>query len=168
MEKKFLMTDPNYPLINGLIGNNRALHETITAKTEAITIAEQRRREATAEAEHQQLKARTALRDNDDLSFQLSRAYARGSRESKRADAEAKRADELALALAERDAIILEWMQSNEAFRRLAREYGKELGVTDEQRTKDFDEHLLDVAEEDPDFKNTKATAKAKKRLGLT
>ena len=160
------MTDPNYPLINGLIGNNRALHETITAKTEAITIAEQRRREATAESERQQLKARQAARDNDDLSYNLNVAYAGWSKQTKRADAEAKRADELALALAERDAIILEWMQSNEAFKRLARQYGKELGVTDEQRQKDWDEHLLDVAEEDPDFANTKKTQGAKQRLG--
>ena len=161
------MTDPNYPLINGLIGNNRALHETITAKTEAITIAEQRRREATAESERQQLKARQAARDNDDLSYNLNVAYAGWSKQTKRADAEAKRADELALALAERDAIILEWMQSNEAFRRLARQYGKELGVTDEQRKNDWDEHVLDIAEEDSEkFGNTKVSQGAKKRLG--
>lgn len=69
-------------------------------------------------------------------------------------------------AIAERDAIILEWMQSNEAFKRLAREYGKKVGVTDEQRRIDFDNHLLDVAEEDPDFQNTKTTGRAKQRLG--
>lgn len=161
------MTDPNYPLINGLIGNNRALHETITAKTEAITIAEQRRREATAEAERQQLKARQAARDNDDLSYNLNVAYAGWSKQTKRADAEAKRADELALALAERDAIILEWMQSNEAFKRLARQYGKELGVTDEQQKNDVFEHVLDIAEEDPEkFEKTKGTQKARQHFG--
>ena len=161
------MTDPNYPLINGLIGNNRALHETITAKTEAITTAEQRRREATAESERQQLKARQAARDNDDLSYNLNVAYAGWSKQTKRADAEAKRADELALALAERDAIILEWMQSNEAFKRLARQYGKELGVTDEQQKNDVFEHVLDIAEEDPEkFEKTKGTQKARQHFG--
>ena len=57
-------------------------------------------------------------------------------------------------------------MQSNEAFKRLAKQYGKELGVTQEQYEKDVHEHRLDVAEEDPDFANTKVTAKAKSRLG--
>jgi len=69
-------------------------------------------------------------------------------------------------AIAERDAIILEWVQSNEAFKRLAREYGKKVGVTDEQRQVDFDNHLLDVAEEDPDFEKTDLTGHAKRRLG--
>lgn len=69
-------------------------------------------------------------------------------------------------AIAERDAIILEWMQSNEAFKRLARQYGKQVGATDEQRQIDLDNHLLDVAEEDPDFANTKRTQGAKQRLG--
>lgn len=69
-------------------------------------------------------------------------------------------------AIAERDSLILEWMQSNEAFKRLSREYGKKAGISDEQRRNDLDNHLLDIAEEDPDFTNTQRTQGAKKRLG--
>lgn len=69
-------------------------------------------------------------------------------------------------AVALRDSIILEWMHTNEGFKRLAREYGKRLGVTDEQRQADFDNHLLDIAEEDPDFAKTEKTADVKRRHG--
>lgn len=69
-------------------------------------------------------------------------------------------------ALAEKDALMLEWMHSNEAFKQLARNYGKKLGVSDEQRQKDFDNELLNAAEENPQFKDTKKSAGAKQRLG--
>jgi hypothetical protein len=67
--------------------------------------------------------------------------------------------------LAERDEIIVDWMHTNEAFKRLARQYGKDLGVKDEQRQKDLDAHVLDIVEEDDKFKNTTAANGAKKRL---
>jgi len=69
-------------------------------------------------------------------------------------------------AIAERDAIILEWMQANESFKRLAREYGKKLEISEEQQAIDVAEHVLDIAEEDPNFNNTKGTKNAKQRLG--
>lgn len=64
--------------------------------------------------------------------------------------------------LAERDAMLAEWMHSTEAFRRLARQYGKKLGVTDEQRAEDYANHVADLAEEDPKFANTKLAKEAK------
>lgn len=67
--------------------------------------------------------------------------------------------------LAEKDALILEWMHSNEAFKQLARQYSKKAGVTDEQRQEDFDNTLVDIAEEDPRFANTEKGARAKDRL---
>ncbi len=69
-------------------------------------------------------------------------------------------------AIAERDSLILEWMVTNEGFRRLAREYGKKIGVSDEQRQADFDNHVLDIVEEDKNLENTKSHQKAKQRLG--
>jgi hypothetical protein len=39
--------------------------------------------------------------------------------------------------LAQKDDLLKEWMHSNEAFKRLARKYGKKLGVSDEQRQMD-------------------------------
>ncbi len=74
--------------------------------------------------------------------------------------------DQLEAALAQQEALILEWMHSNEAFKRLARQYGKKIGVTDEQRQRDFDQNVLDIAEEDPKFADTKKTHGAKGRLG--
>jgi len=71
-------------------------------------------------------------------------------------------------AITEKDALILEWMHSNEAFKRLARQYGKKLGVTDEQRQNDFDNQVLDVAEEDPKFQKTELAQTKKKNAGTS
>ncbi len=68
-------------------------------------------------------------------------------------------------ALAERDAIIAEWMHTNEAFKRLARQYGKKLGLPDDQRQEDLDNHILNIAEEDPRFTETETAKRAKGRL---
>jgi len=68
---------------------------------------------------------------------------------------EARSAEQLAIrdaAIAEKDALILEWMHSNEAFKRLATQYGNKLGVTDEQRTEAYQKNILDAADEDPKF----------------
>ena len=67
------------------------------------------------------------------------------------------------VALAERDAIITEWMHSAEAFRRLQRQYGKKLGMTDEERQVDFDNAIRDLAEEDPRFSNTELVRNLKR-----
>lgn len=58
-------------------------------------------------------------------------------------------------ALAEKDALILEWMHSNEAFKRLARQFGKKLGVSDEERVDLLNQEILNAAEEDPKFEKT-------------
>lgn len=73
---------------------------------------------------------------------------------------------QMAQSLSEKDALILEWMHSNEAFKRLARQYGKKLDVSDEQRQTDFDNNILDIAEEDPSLAHTKKVAGARTRLG--
>jgi len=46
-------------------------------------------------------------------------------------------------------------MHSNEALKFLARHYSKQLGVSDEQRQKDFRLMILKTAEEDPRFTST-------------
>lgn len=70
-------------------------------------------------------------------------------------------------ALAERDALIREWMHSNEAFKRLARQYGKSLNITDEKRTSDFHNHVANVSEEDPKFANTALGADIRAKLKI-
>lgn len=59
-------------------------------------------------------------------------------------------------ALAMKDELLKEWMHSNEAFKRLARKYGKKLGVGDEQRQIDLDDCVIESAEEKPEFQETK------------
>lgn len=71
----------------------------------------------------------------------------------------------LATALAEKDALILEWMHSNEAFKRLAKSYGKKLGVSDEQQVTDYREEVVDVSEENPKFAKSDLTVRVKKNL---
>jgi hypothetical protein len=70
-------------------------------------------------------------------------------------------------AIKEKDALILEWMHSNEAFKKLARQYGKKLGVTDEQRQQDFDQAVVDVSVENPKYAKTEIVELKKKRLGI-
>lgn len=63
-----------------------------------------------------------------------------------------------------KEALLKEWMHSNEAFKRLARKYGKKVGVSDEQRQNDLDDQILEVAEEKPEFAATDTLARAKAR----
>lgn len=54
-----------------------------------------------------------------------------------------------------KDGLITEWMLSNEAFKRVARKYGKSIGLTDEERVEDYQETIMDIAEEDPAYNET-------------
>ena len=72
---------------------------------------------------------------------------------------------QMAQSLSEKDALILEWMHSNEAFKRLAKQYGKKLDVSDEQQKEDRANAVLDAAEEDTRFENTDLGGKAKASL---
>ena len=72
----------------------------------------------------------------------------------------------LKTALNERDALLLEWMHGNVAFKKLAQQYGKKLGITEQQQSLDVLEKVLDAAEEEPQFQVTKVVAKARNALG--
>lgn len=62
------------------------------------------------------------------------------------------------------DALVTEWMHSNEAFKVLARKYGKELQMSDEQRNIDYRATILSVANENPKYGNTNLYQKIKKQ----
>ena len=64
--------------------------------------------------------------------------------------------------LAERDALLIEWMHSTEAFRRLARQYGKKIDISDDQRRDDYLSHALDISEEDIKFSETDVAKKSR------
>lgn len=70
-------------------------------------------------------------------------------------------------ALQEKEALLKEWMHSNEAFKRLARKYGKKLGLSDEQRVNDYDDVVLEVAEEKPEFADTNTLKEVKEARGI-
>ena len=70
--------------------------------------------------------------------------------------------------LVQRDTLITEWMHSNEAFKVLAVKYGKKIGLSAEQRQEDFDNAVLDVAEEEPRYKDTKLGAAKRVQLSKT
>ena len=67
--------------------------------------------------------------------------------------------------LKERDEALIDWMHSNEAFLRLARQYGKKAGVSDAKRQADYDEHVINISEEDPKFANTQLAQDKKLKL---
>ena len=65
----------------------------------------------------------------------------------------------------ENENIIREWMHSNDTFKALARKYGRELGLTDEERQADYDEEIINRSEEDTAYGNTELLKKVKTRL---
>lgn len=64
--------------------------------------------------------------------------------------------EELHAALGDRESLLMEWMHSSEAFKLLARRYGKALNLSDEQRTEDLRQQIILAAEGDPRFAKTK------------
>lgn len=70
-------------------------------------------------------------------------------------------------ALAMKEELLKEWMHSNEAFKRLARKYGKKLGLSDEQRQVDYDDQILEIAEEKPELANTDLMKGVKEVRGI-
>lgn len=75
--------------------------------------------------------------------------------------------EEARKALAEKDATLKEWKHSHEVHRRMQRKYGKMLGMTDDQRTKDYDDFVLEIAEEKPEFADTNVLKEVKEARGI-
>jgi hypothetical protein len=63
--------------------------------------------------------------------------------------------------LAKKDALILEWMHTNEAFKQLTKDYAARLGILEEERVADVDQARVDVALDDPAFQHTQLYLKA-------
>lgn len=151
--------DHNLQMAQNIANQNLGLATQQLAHTQAMD-AIHRVDEIRQNGEIARLKAALA-RANQELQEQSSwrgesedQIYAR-----EKAQGEASRAKEynevLLKAIAERDEIITSWMHSNETFKRLARGYGKNLGLTDEQRILDYREMVLNLVEEYPQYKNT-------------
>ena len=124
------------------------------ARTEA-NLAEQRAHEAEMEA----FRVKTAAsRNKSDEELRKDAAAAKDKASRLESNNEYLREQ-----LKEKDALILEWMHSNDAFKQLARQYGMKLGVTDEQRREDFQDKVLDLADDDPSYKTSRLTDKVEK-----
>ena len=57
--------------------------------------------------------------------------------------------------LAKKDKLILEWMHTNAAFKKLTKDYAAQLGISNEERIKDVDQARIDVAADEPAFQTT-------------
>ena len=57
--------------------------------------------------------------------------------------------------LAKKDKLILEWMHTNAAFKKLAKDFADQLGIPKEERPQLVDQARVDVAEQSPAFKET-------------
>lgn len=103
-----------------------------------------------------------------------SRSKSAAKREARNAEYWSNRAlsaEKIALsaqdALAQKEALLKEWMHSHFSFRLLSRKYGARLGISDEQRQKDLDDCVLEIAGDKPEFADTKATNAVKKERGI-
>jgi len=67
--------------------------------------------------------------------------------------------------LVKKDKLILEWMHTNAAFKKLTKDYAVQLGITEEQRIQNVDQARVDIAEEDPAFKHTELYKKSVDRV---
>jgi hypothetical protein len=84
------------------------------------------------------------------------------ARTAKKALAKEREAnEELTKQLAEKEALLTEWMLSTESFKTMARIFGKELNLTDDQRQATYLDSIIEVVESKPEFKNTKLYNKA-------
>ena len=70
--------------------------------------------------------------------------------------------------VAAKNALILEWMHSNDGYRKIAREYGERLGLTTEDVRRDLAEAIVSLSETDPDYTHTRLGAAKRQQLGLT
>lgn len=113
--------------------------------------------------------AQAERRRAENLAIELARATSRRSKTDgdlqRERDSAVSRNNQLERTLVEKNTLILEWMHSNEAFKQLARQYGKRLGLSDQQRQIDFDEQILSTAEVAPEFSATQTLGRARSRL---
>jgi hypothetical protein len=140
---------PTTNLIMGVAAAQAAQSDAESARVRA-RIAEENARQAMKRAAN--VTTDSDLEDRLDHFAEENRRLLNGRRE-------------LLQIIKEKDALILEWMHSNEAFKRLARQYGKKLDVTDEQQTDDYRHTVVDVSEENPKFAKTELVDRVKRNL---
>lgn len=68
--------------------------------------------------------------------------------------------------LAKKEKLILEWMHTNAAFKKLTKDYALQLGIPEEQRIQNVRQARLDVAEADPALKHTDLYQETLEKMG--
>lgn len=155
------MTYKTDPVLLGIMDNNiKTAGLALDESRSAADVAKNRVSVARSETETEAYKRRAA---EDELV--RAKRETGDARASERKQIEKNR--QLTEALSQKEELMKEWMHSNEAFKRLARKYGKKLGVSDEQRQNDLDDCVLEVAEEKPEFANTNNLKAAKEARGI-
>lgn len=139
--------------------------ETRTRNLQASLAAQRARDEAAkaAKAKQDAERAKTASGLNANARANDARTIEVLKKEAAEKD---QKMEAIATALKSQQELVLEWMHNSEAFKKLARDMGKKLGMTDEERQAALMEAVVDVAEEDPLFQNTELGKKAKKAIG--
>lgn len=74
--------------------------------------------------------------------------------------------EELRAEIVKKDKLILEWMHTNAAFKKLTKDYALQLGIPEEQRIQNVRQARLDVAEADPALKHTDLYQETLEKMG--
>lgn len=141
---------------------NTMMNESARSSSLASSLAQTEAAAATSKARMAQNAATEAQRQNQSAGHAQAQATIESLRQQ--LEKEKDRNVEAQLAIQEKDALILEWVHSNDAFKKLVRHYGHKLGVSDAERQRDYDDNIIRLAEEDPKFTATELLAKAKAR----
>lgn len=128
--------------VNGLLVVNAAMQEEKALRIEGQTIE---RNLAAARVREAEEKVRRQSLLSGSRNFALEKALGEAN-----------------AALAQKEALLKEWMHSNFSFKLLAKKYGGRLGISDEQRQKDFDDCILAITEERPEFAETDLVKKVR------
>ena len=99
-------------------------------------------------------------RSNELLKKQKMDAYLENSESMRKVEEVSNSLAVAKEAVAERDVLILDWMHSNQAFKSLAIKFGRKAGLSDAEIVEEYNNAVLDVAEEDPKFEGTNLVKK--------
>ena len=81
---------------------------------------------------------------------------------------ERAKSEALATTVAEKEALMIEWMHSNESFKRLVQKYGKKLSIAEDQQQTDYRHEVLDTSKENPKYAGTGLVGRVKAKLAAT
>ncbi|MCE3608049.1 hypothetical protein LXA47_31255 [Massilia sp. P8910] len=74
--------------------------------------------------------------------------------------------DDKKMELAKSQALIYEWMHSNDGYQKIAKEYAERLGISNEEFQTDLAQAIVDLSETDPDYVHTRLGAAKRAQLG--